>query len=262
MRILCLADEESKYLWDFYEPWKFDGIDLVLAAGDLKPEYLSFIVTLAHCPVLYVCGNHDHYDEFPPEGCICIEDEIYEYKGVRILGLGGSMRYRQGPFQYTEQEMARRIIRLAPKLYAKQGFDILLTHAPAYELNDGEDICHRGFFCFLGLLQTYKPKYFVHGHVHKTYGRKFKTVDHFGETTVINAYERYIIEIEPDGRTEKERRKTPEFSYSDIYRPVLEKYRDFVDGQMEKIDPKNWMEKLNPDNWADIWNPDKWDTKK
>ena len=83
MRILVLADEESKYYWDFFSKDKLDGIDLILSAGDLKPEYLSFLATYAKVPILYVHGNHDDcYDETPPDGCICIEDDIYVYNGV------------------------------------------------------------------------------------------------------------------------------------------------------------------------------------
>ena len=31
MRILVLADVESKYLWDYFEKEKLDGIDLILS---------------------------------------------------------------------------------------------------------------------------------------------------------------------------------------------------------------------------------------
>ena len=97
MRILAIADEESPYLWDYFEKSKLEGIDLIISCGDLAPEYLSFLATFTSAPVLYVHGNHDtKYDEHPPSGCISIEDQIYVYQGVRILGLGGSMRYRPG----------------------------------------------------------------------------------------------------------------------------------------------------------------------
>ena len=46
MKILAIADEESRYLWDFYEKEKLEGIDLILSAGDLSPDYLSFLVTM------------------------------------------------------------------------------------------------------------------------------------------------------------------------------------------------------------------------
>ena len=59
MRILAIADEESKYLWDFFEKEKLAGIDLILSSGDLNPNYLSFLATFTTAPVLYVHGNHD-----------------------------------------------------------------------------------------------------------------------------------------------------------------------------------------------------------
>lgn len=71
----------------------------------------DFFATFSHAPLLYVKGNHDgHYEERPPEGCVCIEDDIFVFRGVRILGLGGSMEYIPGADnQYTERRMERRI---------------------------------------------------------------------------------------------------------------------------------------------------------
>lgn len=196
MKILFLADEESKVYWDYFKKEQFEGIDLIISCGDLKPEYLSFLATLVPVPLLYVHGNHDDkYDKRPPEGCICIEDRIYNFNGIRILGLGGSYRYKDGVNQYTELQMARRIAKLKLKLMINRGFDILVTHSPAYGFHDGEDQCHRGFDSFNRLINTYHPKYFVHGHVHMNYGRQFPRVDEIGDTQVINAFERYILEV-------------------------------------------------------------------
>ena len=197
MNILVIADEESKSLWDFYDETKLEGVDLILSAGDLSPSYLSFLVTMGKAPVLYVHGNHDDkYERHPPEGCTCIEDQIYVYNGIRILGLGGSMRYKPGVHQYTEKEMQWRIRKLYFQLLRHRGFDILLTHSPALDLNDGEDLPHKGFACFRTLMDKYKPRYFIHGHVHATYGRQHKRLDLYGETQVINAYEKFLFDCE------------------------------------------------------------------
>ena len=196
MRILAIADEESRYLWDFYEPGKLKDIDLIISCGDLNPDYLMFLVTLSNVPVLYVHGNYDEkYEIKPPEGCICIEDDIFVYKGVRILGLGGSMRYRPGNHQYTNSQMNRRVRKLWWKLWRNKGFDILVTHAPAYQLNDGMDLPHQGFTVFRFLMEKYKPKYFLHGHMHLSYSMRQKRYDQYEETQVVNAFERCIIEI-------------------------------------------------------------------
>lgn len=59
MKILTISDEEYSGFYEYYTPGVFAEFDLILACGDLKKQYLEFIVTMASCPVLYVCGNHD-----------------------------------------------------------------------------------------------------------------------------------------------------------------------------------------------------------
>ena len=104
MKILAISDVESKYLWDYFQPEKLEGVDLILSCGDLKASYLTLLATFTHAPLLYVHGNHDTgYERTPPEGCECIEDKLVEVNGLRILGLGGSARYSGGPHQYTER---------------------------------------------------------------------------------------------------------------------------------------------------------------
>lgn len=200
MKVMVLADEPCKALWDAGDPReKLRDIDLILSCGDLPANYLEFLATFTAAPVLYVHGNHDHrYDKQPPGGCICVEDTIYTYRGLRILGLGGCMRYNPHvPHQYTERDMALRVGKLLFKLMHHKGFDILLTHAPALGINDGPDLPHKGFSCFTTLLEKYKPAWFIHGHVHMQYNAKLPRVCSYGKTTVINAFERYVFEI-PD----------------------------------------------------------------
>ena len=196
MKVLLLSDVESVYLWDYYRPDKLDGIDLILSCGDLDAGYLSFLVTMGRAPLLYVHGNHDRrYATHPPEGCDCIEDKLVKINGLRILGLGGSLRYNGGSNQYTEREMARRLMRLWPQLLWAGGVDIVLTHAPIRGLGDGDDLPHRGFQCFHKLLDRFHPRYFIHGHVHRNYGADIPRLRQYGETTIINAYEKYVIEL-------------------------------------------------------------------
>ena len=197
MKILVVADEESAYLWDHYRPGRLTGIDLILSAGDLKPEYLSFLVTMANRPLLYVHGNHDAvYQKRPPEGCDCIDDKLVTVNGLRILGLGGARMYNGGPYQYTEKQMERRIRRLRWKLHRSKGVDIVLTHAPPAGYGDAEDIAHRGFEAFLPLMDSYQPSYLIHGHVHKSYSvHTFSREVQYASTTVLNGAGRTILEI-------------------------------------------------------------------
>ena len=198
MKILTVSDEESPYLWAENAAAKLKDYDLILSCGDLKADYLSFLVTVAKCPVLYVHGNHDgNYQRRPPEGCDCIEDKLVIYNGVRILGLGGSMRYRPGPHQYTERQMHRRIRKLRLALWRAGGVDIVVTHAPPRDIGDAQDPAHRGFEAFRELLDRYKPQHLLHGHVHLSYGADPTRLRQYGDTTVINTSDRYVLEI-PD----------------------------------------------------------------
>ena len=202
MKILAVSDEECRALWDHYVPGRLDNYDLIISSGDLKAEYLSFLVTMARCPVLYVHGNHDTtYENNPPEGCDCIDDALVVYNGIRILGLGGCLWYHPGEHQYTERQMARRISKLHWKIRRLGGVDIVVTHAPPLGVGDEEDPAHKGFETFLELMELYKPKYLLHGHVHLRYnaytGQKPQRENHYGNTKVINVSERYDLEI-PD----------------------------------------------------------------
>ena len=175
MRLLLLADEPDVRLWDHLDRSLLEGIDLVLSCGDLPASYLSFLTCFTSAPILYVHGNHDtRYAQDPPEGCTCIEDTVYNFRGLRVLGLGGSMRYKPGEHQYSERDMARRIRRLWFKLWRSGGFDVLVTHAAMRGLGDADDLAHRGFECFKRLIDKYHPAYMIHGHVHKSYDFRFR----------------------------------------------------------------------------------------
>ncbi len=196
MRILAVSDDEAKSLYDFYRPGVLAGYDMILSCGDLSRHYLEFLVTMANCPLLYVRGNHDDaFLDAPPEGCECIDGELVEVKGLRILGLGGSFKYRDGKNMYTEEQMCRRVRKLRRRIKKAGGVDIVVTHAPARHINDFDSMSHRGFECFVELIDQYKPKYFIHGHIHINYGVHIPQRTQRGETEIINAYEKCTIEF-------------------------------------------------------------------
>ena len=201
MRILVVADAESEFIWDHFDETHFKDIELIISCGDLRGSYLSFLTTMIKVPLFYIHGNHDAgYVEEPPEGCDSIEDNLVQYKGLRILGLGGSIKYNSHPYysippyQYAEKQMAKRIKKLRLKLYLNHGFDILVTHAPALGIDDASDFCHTGFKSFIPLIEKYNPRYMIHGHTHMNYGRAPRSVT-YNRTTIVDAYGYYILNI-------------------------------------------------------------------
>lgn len=205
MRILVVSDTELPGLYEYYNPQRTKGVDLIISCGDLHAKYLEFLTTVVNKPLLYVRGNHDTaYKDNPPEGCTCLEDTVIEYMGLRILGLGGSMKYNKSPFMYTERQMERRIRKLGARLRRFEGVDLVITHAPVYGYGDMDDLPHTGFDCFNDLLDKYHPMYLLHGHVHQEYGNFERKHIHKSGTEIINCYGSYLLDIPEE--------KMPKFS--------------------------------------------------
>ena len=76
------------------------------------------------------------------------------------------------------------------------GVDIVLTHCPPKGYGDAEDYAHRGFEAFLPMLDKWKPKALVHGHLHVRYGAPRERS--YGGTRIINASGRFTLEMEPE----------------------------------------------------------------
>src|SRR5919106_1129590 len=190
VRVLAIADEVNEAL---YEPGnlKRAAPDVVVSCGDLPFDYLEYMVTILNVPLLYVPGNHDpdlgrrvelegafglapidvaaeRPDTPPPgpEGCTNVDGRVERARGLRVGGLGGSVRYRHGPNQYTQRQMRRRARRLARRARHLGGLDVLVTHAPPLGLGDEDDPAHRGFDAFHWLAGRLRPKLLVHGHIH------------------------------------------------------------------------------------------------
>lgn len=183
--------------------------------------YYDFIMSNLNKPLYFVFGNHhlddySHYDkkhgvdadpfqtqaaQFKNTGAAYIECKIAKQTNMLLLGLGGCMRYNKGKNQFTEYGMLLKIITILPALvYNRLRYgrflDILITHAPPYNIHDLQDVCHQGFRVFRWFMKIFKPKYLIHGHVH-LYENTKNRVTRYRDTQVINAYDHFILEI-PD----------------------------------------------------------------
>ena len=211
MKILCVADEVDPLVYSPLIKDRFGDVELVLGAGDLPLEYLGFISSMLNCPLLYIEGNHDgggapaqtSWPRFsaPSEGgARNIGFRITREAGLTILGLPGSLVYNGGPNQYSERSMALRILALAPRLLLERllhgrSVDIVLTHASPLGIQDREDPCHRGFKAYRRLIKRWKPRWFIHGHVHlyDLADLRSSVVD---GTTVVNAFGHWVVDTE------------------------------------------------------------------
>lgn len=198
MKILSVSDRVEPELIGDNSPISKGSIDLILGCGDLPPEYLSRLREKYDVPLFYVLGNHDIRHEIVPQGCDDITRRIVSYGGYSFLGFSGSRWYNGNRNQYREREMRAQIRKLWFGLWRLKRLDVIVTHAPPRHINDAEDRCHKGFNCYRSLIETYKPRFFIHGHIHRFFDDPADRVSVVDQTQVINSYGYHIITLKDE----------------------------------------------------------------
>jgi Icc-related predicted phosphoesterase len=198
LRVLAVTDEVDSRLYSGSAIRQRDVPDLMLSCGDLPAYYLDYLVSSLNVPMYAIHGNHDAR---PPiegsagfEGCGAswIGGRGIRSNGLLLAGFDGSLRYNEGPYQFTQTEMHAAVRSLVPwlvmnKLRYGRYLDVLISHAPPRGIHDKPDRCHTGFDAFNWLIRTFQPRYHLHGHIH-LYDHRTPTITRVGETEVINVY--------------------------------------------------------------------------
>lgn len=210
MKILCVSDTEMPQLHNAVNLRRqYSDIDMIISCGDLPPGYLDFIGSITGVPLFYVRGNHDEiYDREPPGG-IDLHGQLVEFGGLTMAGLEGCIRYNRGDIQYTQREMHWSVLGLAPRVFwqrkvRQRGIDLFVTHSPARDIHDGQDVAHRGFHSFLNFMKWFRPRYMLHGHVH-TWDRRKTVRTQYESTCVLNINPFTVLELEPINNASSER---------------------------------------------------------
>ncbi len=192
VRVLVVADEEVPAARSRAPRV---GADLLLSAGDLPWDYLEALADALGVPAACVPGNHDPVggQRSAPSGFVSVDDRVVDIGGLRVAGLGGSVRYNDGAHQYTQEQYRRRVARLIEA--AGGPVDVLLTHAPPSGLGDEPDPAHRGIEALHELIDALAPTWHLHGHIHP-YGMN-KPDRRLGDTLVRNVIPWTVLEIEP-----------------------------------------------------------------
>ena len=150
-KILAVSDIESQYLYKAIGGEKFKDIDFIISCGDLPYYYLEYLVSMSNKDLYYVRGNHAHKVEMGekrrasrPQGARDIHMKTLKARGgILLAGIEGSLLYNYGPHQYSQTQMWGMVFKLVPKLFLNyirynRFLDILVTHAPPWQINDRE----------------------------------------------------------------------------------------------------------------------------
>ncbi len=196
VRLLAITDEVDERIYNESLALRAGSVDLVLSCGDLPNSYLDFVGSALKVPVLGVHGNHDSMGE---EDLPSIHGRVVEESGLLIAGFDGSVFYNGGPYQYTQAAMRFAVSRIVPRLLwerlvRRRRLDVLLTHSAAKGVDDRSDPPHAGFDAFRWLIETFQPRYHIHGHVH-LYNRNETRETRVGRTTVLNVFPYRWLEI-------------------------------------------------------------------
>jgi len=199
MKILVVSDVVDSLVYSPLIRNIYGDVEFVFGCGDLPYYYLEYIVSALDKPVYFVRGNHAHEVEYGeegpkshPHGAINLHRRTLRHDGLLLAGIEGSLRYRPGKYQYTQNEMWGYVFGLIPGMFANKlqfgrYLDILITHAPPWGIHDKSDLPHQGIKAFLWLLKVFKPEYHFHGHIH-IYRSDTVISSWFDKTWVINAY--------------------------------------------------------------------------
>jgi hypothetical protein len=218
-KVLSVSDEIVEPLWTGWIHERAGDVALVIGAGDLPFDYLDYLSNELDKPCVYVPGNHDPdlsgherrglwiRDGLPvdwpgPTGGVNADGQVVDVAGLRIAGLGGSIRYNNGPNQWTERQQARRaakVARVAARRARRDGrrVDVLLTHSPPKDCGDREDPPHRGFACLHTAVERMRPRLLLHGHIHP-HGQPIPDRE-LGKTRVVNTVGYRILDIPEAG---------------------------------------------------------------
>lgn len=208
VRILAIADEVSPVIHSANFPGNLPPFDLIMSAGDMPGEVLEFVATKSRLEPQYVFGNHGYgllrdqdggAPTQPPGGCVNVHLRLVRAGGLNVLGVQGSARYRDGPYQYTERAFAAMLARLAPRLWLEErrrgrAVDVLLTHAPPLGPSAGSDYAHRGVPAFNRFHERWRPLLHIHGHIHLEGGGRREHVTEHG-VRVVNAFGYTLIDL-------------------------------------------------------------------
>lgn len=168
LRILAISDEPDPSLDSQATREGLGKIDLIIGAGDLQPEYLSFVADAFHAPMRYVRGNHDYgpawahterrYLPQPMPDATVVEED-----GLRLIGFSGSPKYNDRGTEVSAAGMWARAILAWLRAWRSRPL-MVVSHAPPRDVNDDKDLAHRGFTAFRWLAARLSPPLWLHGH--------------------------------------------------------------------------------------------------
>ncbi len=138
--------------------------DLCILLGDHLNRDIDVILKYVDRTKLYgLLGNHD-YDYLKEYDIPNLNGKVIECKGLKLLGIQGSFKYKSIDFPSFTQEESVSF------LEGKEKVDILLSHDRKFELEKmNNDPAHSGLLGITTYLYSKNVPIHIHGHIHENY---------------------------------------------------------------------------------------------
>ena len=193
-KILCVSDIDILSNMNIESMKnKFKDVDFIISAGDVSNRYIDFLVSTLDKDLIYVNGNHIYHTDHPITFAKNIDGKFLKFKGLRILGLDGCKVYSFKEHQYTEFSMTCKIFKNI--FHLLRGVDVVVTHASPKGIHDKKERVHEGFKIYNKVIKWFKPKLWIHGHVHLHNYLELQET-RVEQTKIVNVFGYKVLEVE------------------------------------------------------------------
>ena len=184
MKIDCISDTHGLVKLSDLK-WS-DDADMLIIAGDFTRNtkagsvysILEEIAELPHKYKVVIAGNHDGlFSVFQPDwkslGITYLENNIVEIEGLRIAGSPYTPKFCNWWFMKSESELFDMWDNMMD-----DNIDILVMHGPPLGILDKNGIERCGSSSLKAIVEKYKPRVCVFGHIHEGFGHFSKGFGH------------------------------------------------------------------------------------
>ena len=165
VNILFITDTHNcmTNLEDYLKKIDDSDFDICITLGDISGNDFEIIKKYILISKIYgIVGNHDSLNSLEENGINNFNGQIIECKGIKIAGIMGSNRYKDGNYGMLSQEES---IKLAQNM---KSADILVSHDKAY-IYDRHDKVHDGLKGITDYIYKNHIPIHIHGHLHEEY---------------------------------------------------------------------------------------------
>ncbi len=176
MKIIVISDTHGTH-----RELKIPAGDVIIHAGDITDfgskeeviDFLEWFQAFDHPHKLFIGGNHDIFlDENPvdlleliPSGITYLRNSGVELNGIKFWGSPTTPDFEDWAFGKHRKEMERHW-----KFIPKE-IDVLITHTPPLGILDASrSFAALGCEYLLQKVKVLKPKFYIFGHVHNSFG--------------------------------------------------------------------------------------------